>query len=454
MLKRKVTNYLEKWLERDTVLLIDGARQVGKTYSITEFGKRNFKDNFFEFNFDEHRDSIETFNKVKTAQEFITNLSYYAKKPFVNNKTLIFLDEIQLVTEIDWEMFSKYLVKDDRFRFVLSGSLLGVTLNSITKSPNAYKTMEGLHPGGSLDELRMYPMDFEEYLWANNVIEENINELKDCFYKRKKVPEILHKKILDLFYEYLFVGGMPDAVISYLKNKDLQELNLAHQRIDLMNRRDIIQYAQANDRVHLLDVYEALSGQINSKNKRFVMNSVVGKNESYEINDDFSWLVKAGIAYPVYNVTSPEYPFKLNEKRNLVKLFEGDTGMLCFHLMDTGVIKKILNKEKDINFGSVFENVSAQLMMTHDFKNLWYYDNKKHGEMDFLIQKGGNAIPIEIKSGKDYKRHSSLTYFMQKQNSYHFDEAYVFNYDNFSSDGNIYYFPVYMLEFLNNEHTF
>jgi len=366
----------------------------------------------------------------------------------------MFLDEIQLVSGIDWEMFSKYLVKDGRFRFILSGSLLGVTLNNLAQSPTGYKkdgtAMEGAHPGSALDEIRMFPLDFEEYLWANGLAQESIDAVKENFERREAVPSVAHKRLTELFYEYLIVGGMPDAVVSYLKNRDLQELRLAHERIERMYRRDIVQYAEANERIHLLEVYESLSGQINSKNKRFVLSSVVQKNETYEINDDFNWLVKAGIAYPVYNVTTPEVPFRLNEKRSLVKLFEADTGMLCFHLMDTGTIRKIMAKEKDINFGAVFENVTAQLLFTHGYRYLWYYDNKKHGKLDFLLEDAGNALPLEIKSGKDYKRHSALTYFMKMQNEYSFPEAYVFNTDNFSDDGNIYYFPVYMLEFLRN----
>jgi len=448
MLKRKITAYLEKWLERDTVLLVDGARQTGKSFSINEFGNRIFGVNFFGFNFDEHRDLIEDFNKIKTAQELITNLSYYASKPFEVGKTLIFLDEVQLISEIDWQMFAKYLVSDGRYRFILSGSLLGVTLNNIVKSPNAYKnTMVGSHPGGYLDEYRMYPLDFEEYLWANGLAQENIDMIKKCFYEKREVDFLPHKRLMDLFYEYLFVGGMPNAVDSYLRNHDLQDLRLAHERIEAMNHRDIIQYAQANDRLHLLEVYESLSSQINNKNKRFTLNTI-SKSNSYEISDDFNWLIKAGIAYPVYNVTAPETPLRLNEKRRLVKLFEGDVGMLCFHLMDTGTIKKILAKDKDINFGAIFENVAAQLMACHGFENMWYYNNKKHGEMDLLIEYEGKIIPIEIKSGKDYKRHSALSYFMSDRNDYQFDEAFVFNSNNYSREGKLHYFPIYMIEFL------
>lgn len=455
IMKRKIDQYLNNWLKRNTVLLIDGMRQVGKSYSIREFGRKTFGDNLFEFNFDEHKKDIQYFNNISTAKELITSLSLYSSKPFVPGKTLIFLDEIQLVTGIDWEMMAKYLIIDGRFRFIYSGSLLGVLLNGLGSSPNVFKkdgSASSLsHPGGYLDEIRMFPMDFEEYLWANGLADETISILKDSFINKKEISPLMHKKILDYFYEYLFVGGLPDAVNSYLKGKDVQELNLAHQRIDKMFIRDITQYAEANKRIHLLDIYQAISSQINTKNKRFITSKILKNGEKYEISDDFRWLIHAGLAYPVYNVTEPTNPLRLSEKRNLVKLFEGDTGMLTYHLLDTESIRKLLSKEADINYGAIFENVAAQLFETHGFDHQWYYDNKKHGEMDFIINYKGAVVPIEIKSGKTYKEHSALTYFMSKDSPYHFLEAFIFSNGNYEIQGNINYLPIYLLEFLRKE---
>lgn len=454
-MKRKIDQYLNDWLKRNTVLLVDGMRQVGKSYSIREFGKKVFGENLFEFNFDEHRKDIHYFNGMGSAQELITNISLYSPKPFVPGKTLIFLDEIQLVAGIDWEMMAKYLLMDGRFRFIYSGSLLGVLLNGLGNSPNIFKQDKSpsslAHPGGYLDEVRMFPMDFEEYLWANGISGEIISILKESFIKKKEVPPLIHKKILDCFYEYLFVGGLPDAVSSYLKGKDIQELNLAHQRIDKMFLRDITQYAEANKRIHLLEIYQDLSSQINEKNKRFKVNKILKNGEKYEIADDFRWLIQAGVAYPVTNVTEPTNPLRLSEKRSLVKLFEGDTGMLTYHLLETESIRKLLSKEADINYGAIFENVASQLLATHGFDHQWYYDNKKHGEMDFIINHRGSIVPMEIKSGKTYKEHSALTYFMGEDSPYDFPEALVFSNGNIARKQKINYLPLYMLEFLRKE---
>lgn len=452
MFKRKITTYLEKWLNRNTVLLVDGVRQSGKTFSIHSFGKEHFGDDFFEFNFHEHEDVVADFSKCQTASELITNLSFYSPKPFVPGKTLIFLDEIQLVDGIDWEMFSKYLIADGRFRFILSGSLLGVTLNGLSQNPSSFKKdktpLDFSHPGSSLDEVRLYPMDFEEYLWACGLSEEVIQQIKDNYQQEKEVPSIPHKRLLDYFYEYLFVGGFPDAVESYLKGRDLQELRLAHERIDKMHSHDVTYHAKKENRVHLLDVYETLSGQINSKNKRFFLNSIVPESERYDIQDDFQWLVKAGLAYPVYNVTEPTVPLKLNEKRSLVKLFESDVGMLTYHLLDTDSIRKLLAKEKSINYGAIFENAVAQLLSTHGYDHLYYYDSKKHGEVDFLIEKEGQVIPLEIKSGKDYKLHPALSYFLSEDSPYDIPQACIFSDGNLSIRGKEIYYPIYMVDFL------
>jgi predicted AAA+ superfamily ATPase len=453
MLERKITAYLEKWLNRNTVVLVEGVRQAGKSYAIREFGRTHFGDNFFEFNFHEHEDVISGFNKCQTAQELITNLSFFSPHPFISGKTLIFLDEIQLINGIDWGMFSKYLVTDGRFRFALSGSLLGITLNGWSQNPAAFAKGSALldlsHPGGYLDEIRLYPMDFEEYLWANGLSKDAIQEVRECFLKSKEVPPIPHTRLIDLFYEYLFVGGYPDAVASYLKGRDLQELRLAHERIDKMHKRDVTNHAEAAPRIHLVAVYESLSGQINAKNKRFKLNSIIGKNERYDLEDDFQWLAKVGLAYPVYNVTEPTIPLRLNEKRSLVKLFESDVGMLTYHLFETGTIQKLLAKEKDINYGSIFENSAAELLSAHGFDRLYYYDSKKHGEVDFVLEKEGEVLPLEIKSGKDYKIHHALTFFMSSDSPYLIKKACVFSNAGFSQDGNIFYFPIYFLDFLS-----
>lgn len=458
MLRRKIEKYLNSWKnDRSTALLIKGARQIGKTCSIEHFIKENFE-NVVEINFAAQSDLVPTFADLKNSNDLIVKISLAAGKEMIPGKTVIFLDEIQLVyreramlkklgkiglESQDILTAMKQNVINGEYRFILSGSLLGIFINDVL-----------LQPLGYLDEIEMFPLDFEEFLWAKNVGDAAIKYLKDCFQKREPVDEQMNKLFLNYFNEYAIVGGMPEAVVDYVERKNLYLVQQSQERITRRYLLDITDYTESTDsKLKIKEVYIAMPSELNSKNKRFISSKVLDKSyiRRSDIVDNYLWLTNAGVAIPVYNVTEPAIPLILASERKTLKLFLNDAGLLCNQLFDTGIREKLLNGEKIINFGAPYENVCAQLLWSHGFKEkLFYYNSKKHGELDFVIEKAGSVVPLEIKSGKPNQmntyNHSALTNVMDL---YPIDEAYLFGECNIAKEkDNTYQFPVYMIDFL------
>lgn len=458
MLRRKIEKYLNSWKnDRTTALLVKGARQIGKTYSIEHFINESFT-NVIEINFANRSDLIPTFADLKNSNDLIIKISLTAGKNMVPGKTVIFLDEIQLVYKErerlkklgkigsesqDILTAMKQNVIDGEYRFILSGSLLGIFINDVL-----------LQPLGYLDEIEMFPLDFEEFLWAKNVGDSAINYLKECFQKREPVDEQVNKLFLNYFNEYAIVGGMPESVVDYIEKKNLYLVQQSQERINKRYIFDITDYMDSTDsKLKIKEIYAAIPSELNSKNKRFTSSRVLDKSyiRRGNIEDNYLWLTNAGIAIPVYNVKEPTIPLILASERKTLKLFLNDAGLLCSQLFDTGIREKLLNSEKTINFGAPYENVCAQLLWSHGFKEkLFYYNSKKHGELDFVIEKAGDVIPLEIKSGKPNQmnmyNHSALTNVLDL---YPIEEAYLFGECNIAKEKeNIYQFPVYMIDFL------
>ena len=440
MLKRKFEKKLEDWLRTNKALLVDGARQVGKTYLIEDFCKRHFK-NYVYLNLSLSKGAIEAFSNAETVKDFLMVISSFTNAPLIPSETVIFIDEIELAKEVDFQTFSKGLVLDGRYRFIFSGSLLGVTEFNIA-----------LEPTGYMYEEIMYPLDFEEFMWANNVQQPVIDEVKACFASRREVPKYIHEKLMSLFYAYLLIGGMPEAVTTYLATNDLNATSLVHKAIETYYRKDITKYAEEAERPYIRSAYDLLPSELCSKSKRFIL-SKVGKDYSLKrCENDFLWLKDAGVAIPVYNVDEPKDPLLLSKNNKLLKLFANDVGLLCYRLMDTGIRTKILAREKDINFGAIFENAAAQELTCHGFvcDRLFYFASKKQGEVDFLIDYEGEVLPIEIKSGKDYKRHVALDNLLSNK-EYCIKEGFIFGDCNLSKKENKTYFPIYMIGLLKRE---
>ncbi|MDO4510960.1 MAG: AAA family ATPase [Bacteroidales bacterium] len=411
-------------------VLVTGARQIGKTHSIRKFGREAFK-HFVEVNFVETPGAIQIFHNAQSVEEIISRLSAFTSQPLVENETLVFFDEVQKCPECVTQM--KFLVEDGRFRYAMSGSLLGVELKGLRSAPVGY-----------IDVKEMYPLDFEEFILALGVNQRIVDTLKACFDQRKAVDPVIHDRLMSLFYLYLVVGGMPAAVSRYVKTNNIQEVVAAQQAIINLYRLDISQY-DPQSKLYLDEIFDLIPSELDAKNKRFILKNL---NENFKFSrykDSFLWMKNAGIALPTYNVEEPRVPLRLNEQRNLFKLFSSDVGLLCCQYAN-GIQLKMLSGEIDINFGAIFENVVAQELTAHGF-SLYYFNSKKLGELDFVVEHGGVVLPIEVKSGKDYAKHKALSNVMNTP-EYGIPEAVVLCNDNVHTAGAVVYLPVYMVMFL------
>lgn len=435
MLKRKIEKNIEKWLDNsEKALLVYGVRQAGKTFIIRECLKRNGCE-YIEFNLINQPELVEILRDSTGIDDLILKLSLYSEKKIIPGKTIFFFDEIQRYKEIVTKI--KFLVEDKRYRYILSGSLLGVEIINLKSAPVGY-----------LQTLNMYPMDFEEFLQIFSVDETIINNLRNCFVTKTKVDEIIHNKIMEMFNIYMIIGGMPAAVERYRNTENIDEVMEEHRAIIEQYKLDFTQYEEENRKLIITHIYELIPAELNEKNKRFII-ADINKNLRYDrISDSFVWLWKSGVALGVFNTTEPTIPLMLNEKSALFKLFISDVGLLTT-IYGKSCKLKIVNKEGDINKGAVFENVVAQELHAHGYP-LYYYNSKKLGEIDFIVEQNGKSLPIEVKSGKAYNKHSALNNLLDVK-EYGIEEAFIFTNDNVKIDGKLNYLPIYMVMFLKDE---
>ncbi len=430
MLYRKISEDINKWIdEGKDALLITGARQVGKTYLVRELLKEKNKD-YVEFNFIKQPNLISLFDAAikEDAITFLENLRL-ASKRVLKDETIIFFDEVQECKEI--VTIIKFLVEQGKYRYILSGSLLGVELKDLRSAPVGYMTT-----------LDMYPLDLEEFYLAYGLTGETIKKLRNCFDSKIAVDSFTHARLIEAFYKYLVIGGMPEAVQSFKDNGDYNLVNDIHQKIIRDYKRDFTKY-EKQDKLLLLNVYNLIPSELNKKNKRYVIGDLKNGAHFSRYVNNFLWLVDAGVAIPVYNASETKMPLEASKKSTLFKLFLSDVGLLS-SAYGTSTIIKMLSKDNDINYGSIYENFVAMELLAHGFNNLYYFNNKLHGEIDFLIECEGNILPLEIKSGKDYTVHSAMSYFCSNA----FTKGIVFSNYNIKVDGNITYYPIYMLMFL------
>lgn len=433
---RKAKSKLINWkATSNKALLVTGARQVGKTYIIREFLKEEFgEDNFIEFNLIENELAKTTIENSSNSEDLLFRLSVLTNKNMIKGKTIIFLDEVQVCSNIITAI--KFLVEDGSFRYILSGSLFGTELKDIKSIPVGY-----------MDSFQMYPLDFEEFLIANGLNTNVLDRLKTNFEKLTRVDKIVHSKLIDMFHLYLIVGGMPSVVKKYLETNNLKDVVEEQNNINRFYRQDISKYDE-NNNLYIKDIFDLIPSELNNQNKRFIMKNL---NENIKFNryeNSFLWLKDAGVALPVYCADEPKTPLILSKSRNLFKLFHCDVGLLASMYMDNNLQIKILNKDKDINFGSIYENAIAEELVSKGF-DLYYYKNNKVGEIDFLIENKGVVIPLEIKSGKNYKRHNALDNLLV--DSVDIPKAYIFSNNNIEVDGNKVYLPIYMIMFFEKD---
>ena len=443
MLYRKIEALIEEHLRSDSkkILLIDGARQVGKTYIIRHVGKKLFE-NYIEINMVEDFMGERLFSNIKTIEDFYLQVSMLAgDKMKKKDNTLIFIDEIQAYPHLLTML--KFLSDDNKFTFIASGSLLGVTLSQTTSIPM-----------GSIRKVRMFPLDFEEFLYANGMNEHVIFSMRKKFLLSEALEEAMHNKIMDLFRKFLLVGGLPDAVNEYLQTKNIQSVRAVQNEIRNYYAADASKYDEQN-KLKIRRIYELIPSNMENKKKRIIAKNIENKKGKTfgDYNDEFEYLVSAGIALNVGAISNPVFPLIESSGKNLLKLYMNDVGILTGILYGNN-IRAVLDDERSINLGSVYETVVASELIAHGHK-LFYYDNRSKGEVDYLIDDYDtlSTVPIEVKSGKDYMVHSALSGFVQNED-YHIKKAFVLsNERNVTAKGKITYMPIYYIMFFDVNMT-
>lgn len=438
MLYRKIENVISSHLKADAkrILLVDGARQVGKTYIIRHVGKSLFA-NFIEINMVEDALGDSLFANVKTVEDFYLQVSMlHGDKMKDKKNTLIFLDEIQEYPHL--LTLLKFLSDDGRFTYIASGSLLGVTLSATTSIPM-----------GSIRKIRMFPLDFEEFLYANGMNETAVSFLHDKYRRLESPDEATHAKMTDLFRKYLLVGGMPDAVNAYLADKNIALVREIQNEIHEYYAADATKY-DTERKLKIRRIYDLIPSNMENKKKRVVAQEIENKRGKtfQDYTDEFEYLVSAGIALQVQAISNPVFPLTESVGKNLLKLYLNDVGILT-NILYGNNIRAILDDTKSVSLGAVYETVVAGELVAHGHK-LFYYDNRSKGEVDYLIDDYDSlsAVPIEVKSGKDYTVHSALNTFVGNED-YHIKKALVVsNERTVKTVGKIIYLPIYYVMFL------
>lgn len=432
MLRRKIMNDLQDWKDNRSAkkaLFIMGARQVGKSTIARWFGKHNYR-KVIEINFFNDPGAARIF-KAGSAQNILIQLTAYTGQRIEKGQTLIILDAIQECPEARTAI--KFLVEDGTCDYIETGSLLGIEYKPVAS-----------YPVGFEQQISMYPMDFEEFLWALNYPEESIEYLRDCYETHTPVGDAAHKMLMSLFQTYIVVGGMPEVVQTYVKTKDISEVIERQKTILSLYRNDISKYSTGLMSLKIKQIFDAIPSQLDEKNRRFIMSALGKGKQLRELENAFLWLEEAGVALPCYNTSAPVAPLALNAKRNLFKLFLNDTGLLCAQCFDDLQIA-LLQGDLSVNSGSILENVFAQALKAKGFK-LYYYDSKRIGELDFVVQNGSKIDVLEIKSGRDYHKHSALTKALGIQ-EWSFDQKIVFCPGNIDKENGVLYMPLYMIMF-------
>lgn len=438
MLFRKIEAQIEDHLKSDSraIMLIDGARQVGKTYIIRHVGQKLFE-NYIELNLVEDYVGARLFANAKTVEDFYLAVSMLAGDRMKEKEnTLIFIDEIQAYPHL--LTLLKFLAQDDRFTYIASGSLLGVTLAQTTSIPM-----------GSIRMVRMFPLDFEEFLYANGMNALVVSSLRKKYERQESLDEATHAKVLDMFRKYLLVGGMPDAVNAFVTEKNIQLVRQIQSEIYAYYAADASKYDDGR-KLKIRRIYDLIPSNLENKKKRVVAQSIENKRGKTfaDYQDEFDYLISAGIALSVQAISTPVFPLIQSSGKNLLKLYLNDVGILSGILYGNN-IQAILSDEESINLGSVYECVVASELIAHGHK-LFYYDNRTKGEVDFLIDDYDSlsAVPIEVKSGKDYTVHSALNAFVSNED-YHVKKAIVLsNEREITTKNKITYLPIYNIMFL------
>ena len=432
MLKRKVENEIVKWYQsgRKKSLLITGARQVGKTTAVREFARVHYS-HFVEINFVKFPLAKQAFDGNLDTKTIITNLSTMGFGPFVEGKTLVFFDEIQECPNARTAI--KFLVEDHRYDFIESGSLLGINYKSVTSYPVGYE-----------QEVKMYPLDFEEFLWACGVTDDVIEVLRHSYVHEVPVPEFIHNQVSQYYRQHLVVGGMPEAVKTFIDNPDFGNVLDVQRSILTTYRDDITNYA-GRDQALVKRIFDAIPSQLGKQDKRFILSSLEKGASLRKYEDPTQWLIDSGIAYYSFNTSDFALPFTATENRRLFKLYMVDTGLLSNMLLNR-IQFQVLSGDVGVNEGALTENYMACSLASKGLP-LHYYDRKSRQELDFIIEENNRITIIEVKSGDNYKRHASLDAAI-KAFPDKIERSIVFSPHNVERDNGVLYLPLYMSSFL------
>lgn len=444
MLQRKFTTELSRFLheEPDKIMLVNGARQIGKSYLIRYVSQQQFA-HYIEINLQADKEGARTFANVHSVQDFYVQLGIFAGNELGSREdTIIFLDEIQAYPHLLTML--KFLNQDARYRYIASGSQLGIALKLTPSTPM-----------GSIAIKQMYPLDFEEFLWAMGANSESISAIRSQFEKREMLNESLHEYVMRLFRLYLIVGGMPEAVNQFVQDQNITKVRAIQKDIIELYRVDASQYDEER-KLKIRTIYDLIPSLLENKKKRVVyrdIEHIKGKRyENYE--EEFDYLTASGVAMAVRAISNPHFPLKESEQKNLLKLYINDVGLLTSLLYGMNA-NAILDDIKSINLGTVYESAVAQELHAHGCP-LFYYDNKKLGEVDFIIDDYTNlsVLPIEVKSGKDYYVHSALDKFISNKDYSVKDAIVLCNQREVKTDKDgVTYMPVYYSMFIQGNNS-
>ncbi len=428
-------NNIVDWLNNSKgALLVSGARQVGKTYIIRNVLQEH-NIHYLEINFFDRPDILQTLKNITDINDFVDRLRLYSSTPLIEKESVIFFDEIQEFPEIITKI--KFLVDNGTFRYILSGSLLGLEIKNIRSIPVGY-----------YQELKMYPMSFLEFCKAQNINKKVFAHLEDCYNNKQPVDKIIHEKMLNLFTQYLVVGGMPRVVQTFLDTSNLVKVDEEARNIIYQYKADFSKYESDDKKLRLLAIYDNIPLQLNKQNLRFQFTYLNKELKFNRYENSFLWLTDAGVVYPCYIANEIKTPLIISKEKNTFKLFMNDVGLLLstFPFSVRQGFIDFSQQYLNVNLGAIYENCVMQELVANSLTP-YYYKSKRIGEIDFVLEIDGKMLALEVKSGHDIKNHKSLDK-LQKQTEYKIDQYIVLSKENLFEKDNILYLPIYMCEFI------
>ena len=434
-MKRKLINELLNWkkYKRNKPLIIYGARQVGKTYLVREFAKENYE-YLYEINFELDKDAKDLFNGNLNSDNLFMQLSSYKTDiPILEGKTLLFFDEAQACPNILTSL--KAFAMDGRFDVIVSGSMLGISLDNVSS-----------YPVGYVEILNMKPMNFEEFLWAKGYSEDLINYYESFYKEEKMVPEAIHNKLNELFLQYVVVGGMPEVVDIFIKTLDIRQVIETQKRILSDYYNDLAHYAAKDIKEKVRECYEAIPDQLAMDNKKYQFKLIRNGGNARYYNTSIKWITDAGLAQQIFRLKTFDKPLRAYRDSKSFKLYFNDTGLLLA-MYEGNAQYEILKGNAGVFKGGIFENIIAQTLLNNNIP-LYYYRRDEKLEIDFVTLLNNEIIPIEVKSGHNTKS-VSFNNIIEKNNIKYGIKLSMNNVN--CTQSKIKCFPLYMSIFIKDQ---